>query len=737
MKKNNKGSAFVMVLVITAIVGILAAIALWVSLVNYQMKITDIKVKNNFYSAESVLDQICVGLQSDVSEAYSQAYDAIMVNYSLMTEEERSSVFATLYKKNLKQILKKGNDEMSYDLTRLIGYVYDGLFVNDATKPHVDIVAYVYNSATDKMESNTEKGTMTVFESNIVLKNIEVTFTDQEGFTSIIQTDISLDIPELEINLVESDLETVAFSLVGNKGITIGDNGSSEISVKGSVYAGNGLNQDVSLDVKSSVTFSDLQYLLSDGTTKVNTSKKLSVAEGSDFWTNNIVVDSSAEAVLQGNTMVADDLTLQGVEPKVYLGSVSGRPSGKYVGFGTSEKDASESSSIILNGKDSLLDMSKVNELLVGGYSYVNTSGMNVKEGEENKNVAMGESITVKGNQIGYLIPPECIFVNPNGESLYHSNPITFQNYEDAVNVSINPNIKEVDTAKISSKLGKAIKDYFPEGKAPEEMYSRYFDQRNELVYYYVNLSENAAASTYFFDYSNHANLDKIHLYLDYYANEIKIGESSSLISTAGSYTQYEDGNSLLRNEPNQNLKQYLSEYKQKYKSLMKTLKTDTLVTEDFEFNNIFDYLIDKDKFKEVLDKNGRDTVEVVYECDNGLKYMAVLTSDDYTYDASKEVNGTKVILIVSSKNVTIKKNFTGTVIANGTIHVDTDAVDKGDSTVMGELLKKEVADETAVFNVFRVGQDFVIGTSNVGNQDESGKIPYSEVITYQNWTMK
>ena len=48
MKKNNKGSAFVMVLVILAIVGILAAVALWVSLVNYQMKLTDVKVKNNF-----------------------------------------------------------------------------------------------------------------------------------------------------------------------------------------------------------------------------------------------------------------------------------------------------------------------------------------------------------------------------------------------------------------------------------------------------------------------------------------------------------------------------------------------------------------------------------------------------------------------------------------------------------------------------------------------------------------
>ena len=103
MKKNNKGSAFVMVLVILAIVGILAAVALWVSLVNYQMKLTDINVKNNFYSAESVLDQICVGLQTDVSEAYQTAYNKTIVNYSLMSDEQRKSLFEAQFKMALKK----------------------------------------------------------------------------------------------------------------------------------------------------------------------------------------------------------------------------------------------------------------------------------------------------------------------------------------------------------------------------------------------------------------------------------------------------------------------------------------------------------------------------------------------------------------------------------------------------------------------------------------------------------
>ena len=38
---NNKGSALVAVIVAVAIVGVLAVIALWISLINYQMKTTE------------------------------------------------------------------------------------------------------------------------------------------------------------------------------------------------------------------------------------------------------------------------------------------------------------------------------------------------------------------------------------------------------------------------------------------------------------------------------------------------------------------------------------------------------------------------------------------------------------------------------------------------------------------------------------------------------------------------
>ena len=52
-----------MVVVAMAIVAVLAVTVLWIALMNLQMKVTDEKNTDNFYSAEGVLDQICTGLQ--------------------------------------------------------------------------------------------------------------------------------------------------------------------------------------------------------------------------------------------------------------------------------------------------------------------------------------------------------------------------------------------------------------------------------------------------------------------------------------------------------------------------------------------------------------------------------------------------------------------------------------------------------------------------------------------------
>lgn len=83
-----------------------------------------------------------------------------------------------------------------------------------------------------------------------------------------------------------------------------------------------------------------------------------------------------------------------------------------------------DSSAIIINGREASLDMSNIRELMLAGTAYINTQAIvnSSGVGTENSNVPMGESISVKGDQIAYLVPPECIGTSGDGadaKSLY------------------------------------------------------------------------------------------------------------------------------------------------------------------------------------------------------------------------------------------------------------------------------------------------------------------------------
>ena len=62
-KSDNRGSTILMVVLVLVGVGIMAAIALWVSLRNVQMKATDEDIKESFYSAEGYREQVKAGVQ--------------------------------------------------------------------------------------------------------------------------------------------------------------------------------------------------------------------------------------------------------------------------------------------------------------------------------------------------------------------------------------------------------------------------------------------------------------------------------------------------------------------------------------------------------------------------------------------------------------------------------------------------------------------------------------------------
>ena len=752
MKKNNKGSAFVMVLVILAIVGILAAVSLWLSLVSYQMKLTDIKVKDNFYSAESVMDQICVGLQGDVSNAYQKAYNKIIVNYPEMNDSQRQAVFESQFKRELTNLLKvPGSSDMTYSLTKLKNYVYEELR-NGTGNAKAEIMAVRGVSSNDAI------GDMVLYDTSIVLKSIEVTYTDKENYTSKIQTDIVIKAPELSFDVGGTISDTFAYSIVGNSGIAV--TGNVPISINGSVYAGvNSLVSDISLDVNGTVSFSNLKYLVSEGTVNVNKGGKLTVAPKSQFWTNNIVVDgngdtNATEIKLEGETYVADDLTLKGQSPKATLGTqiVGSEVSGRYVGFGTHRENPSKSSAIILNGTNSKLDMEHLKELMLGGYSYINTlngAGAEYFDWVKQKNVAMGESIAVKGGQLSYLVPPECIWVdNGTKQSKYKSNPISYaeycEMYDDITsdNPKQNLSYQEVDgTIVYSTTLGKCLNDYLLPGQSLEEIISKVFvplGNGEGLVYYYLNLSpENA--TKYSADYYQITDKNRLDMYTDFYTDVIKVNESSA-VYTAGNYMLF-DGTVNAKTDMvtsiAPNISNTLISYGDSFEALVRTLEPRIgNLTAETRTKKAYDNLIDEEKLKEAVQTQNPRRVTVGEGTD---KLQAVLINGDFEYNSSENSN---VSLIISTGNVTVTKDYVGTIIAKGKVTIADCNVNSQNGERMKNLLAAPIPDleNTAIYNIFKAGSGYLGGEGTEegeGSFTGIGAYSYSDIITYQNWQKK
>ena len=91
--------------------------------------------------------------------------------------------------------------------------------------------------------------------------------------------------------------------------------------------------------------------------------------------------------MLMGDTYIQDDITINSSDSKVSL-------AGTYTGFGNTTTKAKNSSSIIVNGANTSLDLSELKELNLGGNTYIGTSKLNV-EGVEgisrgNEDVKMG-----------------------------------------------------------------------------------------------------------------------------------------------------------------------------------------------------------------------------------------------------------------------------------------------------------------------------------------------------------
>lgn len=197
-KLNNRGSALVTVLVVTAFISIIATTLLYITAQNYQMKQTDYQNKQSFYQAEKAIDTLKGLLVEDVQAAYLKAYSDTMNNYlKLGDQDARQSYYQQHFRDELEAIWDAriavpvaDPDPAATRLNALKTYMTGKGFGAEADCIY-SFDGYDPDAPVQLVDGSTKE--------QFVVMGVKAKFTSGT-YTNFLCTDICLMIPELDLN---------------------------------------------------------------------------------------------------------------------------------------------------------------------------------------------------------------------------------------------------------------------------------------------------------------------------------------------------------------------------------------------------------------------------------------------------------------------------------------------------------------------------------------------------------
>ena len=784
-RQQNQGFSLFTVLIAVSFVGILGLLVLYIALSNFNMKITDLKGKDSFYTAERALEEIRTGLQEDVGTAMSKAYTQVLESYNVENrsqdssmDRQRQSEFQDCFITELMRTLRVSKTEDNiYNMERLRGYVdlkYDG------SKESLIITNPAGSAPLMKAVKNVGKNT----ENNgVLLKNLKVIYVDEKGRAAIICTDIRVLVPEVQFPTPSTLPDLMNMIVVADKGIVCEGTESTPTSINGSIYAGNlpsALAADSETSIKvipgASLNVESGDKVVCKGEISVGLNSTFTSAESVNLWARGLNADSVQNVSLSGSTYFADDLTVTGKNNNVKI-------SGNYYGYGSYESATSDdcvakdqyeksgltgaalSSAIVINGKNTTLDLSDTQKLMIAGRNYIASSKVKANNRSNTNDVATGESLTVKGTQLAYLVPKEVL-----GAS---GNPLTYDAYlallNGAKDISVNWD------AAVEAWGGRTLRDIGVDSEKPVQTVF----YNDGFVYFYLNFTD-AQKSADFMQmyYQNNptvkANMDK---YLSFYFG----GEDSGItVKDADSYLRYiTNGNALSYSgadaqgnmqqatsvNPGEKILQEQVGYQNSWYALNRKMITsydllNKAVKEDAEGKthnetdgdrSVYDNLVNEKKMiSYIKDTVKDDTGKYVFTAsdeDGGLQAIMYDNGENGMNQTLKisQSDADKLRLVVCTGDVEIESGvkFQGIIMAKGTITLRAGAQLESAPLEAARVFQAQMSsygDGTSIKpqDFFWEGDKYVLGNSSSSGKKDTlnGSDTYSiaDCVTYENW---
>ena len=748
-KLNNKGSAIILVIIAMSLIGILASLILWMSYMNYFMKIHDSRVTKNFYSAEEIVEQIKAGLEQEASEAADLAYTDVLQHYSEFNLDERKSYFDYHMLNNL-AIRIKGVTNTTYDLNLLKGYVNPAIsqVVGDAN-------GYAIITAT-----GAPRMVVDATEGNVRIMNLNVVYYDKNQYKSEISTDLLVSVPTMNFSDASNLPDLFSYVFVANDTLT--NNGNGSYVIDANAFGGKVDLNTCSLNIKNAEHFIAADTFAVDNTT-------LNIEPTSNFWSKNIIVKATNTATFAGNTYVADDLTVKGKSNNITLKD-------NYYGYGldtgadddtTTDVDEkpSYSSAIIINGSENTLNLQDLTSIVIGGRSYIGTgnaeetklSSVNdalltdpvkaLKSSAKNNSVPMSESIAMKGDQMAFLVPAENLVRWKNdyngGVGIWASkrNPMSGKDYSTYVEPYLtNADFMEYDYSLINESFHESLSNYTT--NRPIKIFAQGINDL--MVYYYMDM-DNESANAYFQKYYG-VNKDAMNKYIKNYKNIIKTNNEAGYtnINIAGNWFGVNSDNpaAIADNQISLNRAAgagrgaFMTEaatYEKEFTALSHKLVTDLSDLSAAEkTQDVFTNLIKESELKNT----------VLTYSDGSVTYNAIISAvgTDVTYDGSGGSNGdSNTRIIVSGGDIIIAADFRGTAIAKGNIIMRNGITGLNNEIIKNDEIMKAMQAESGTdhtYDFFINGTDYIVQGLGSG-EDASEDVTIGDCVKYENWKKK
>lgn len=420
-KLNNSGSTLVVVLVMVAFMTVLGTVAVTSAMVGYKMKLVDKEVKRTFYSAEEVVDEIYAGLGMKTMNILQEAYMGVISSVTVTDTFEGDSYKRQVSNSEANRMLReKFTEDLIYALTQTKWASKDSVSSIPGKDKFLDLIntefienpelakaVSVDNISVDKTTvSGREVYTLRFKNCTVEYRtNNEADASDTQTYFSRVTFDGVLDLDRY-VNF-SSDInnglrEFEKFSLVGCLGVDLSE--GAQVNSSAGIYAGVGSEAPSNNELTGGLVIKPSALLTVGGNSSLISKGRIFLESSalkvtnSNLWCVDLITTGTGSNVdISGNAFVSDDTEINGDENKVAI-------SGNYYGYskdGFSVADNTNSSAIIVNGNDTLLNLQGINTLMLAGRAYIDYSSV----GSSENDYLTGQSLALKGNQEVYLLP--------------------------------------------------------------------------------------------------------------------------------------------------------------------------------------------------------------------------------------------------------------------------------------------------------------------------------------------